>query len=396
MITGASADTDEATRLRNAMVDAWGAGELSRPVEQAMRTVPRHLFLPESALDAAYPVLANHDREGAALRAASGPGGVADMLDQLDVRPGHRVLEIGAGTGYSAALLAHLAGRDGHVTTIDIHPEVAGSASKHLARAGCENVQVISGDGARGYARNAPYDRIIVTAGVFDIPPAWTAQAAPGARMVLPLRVSGYCLRVALEQGRHPVWRSPACELDGCIPIRGAGHHPELNVRLTRTGRADLRIDGHLPVDPGALQKAARLPPVELPTPKRVTSRNRTSLAIWLLALGGSGWLIVRQPGHGLAGLDETGVRLAVLDVASGDTFAYLADRDGELAVCAYGPHAKQLAERVADRIGTWDERLTASAEVYPAGADVPASDDVVFRTARENIQVILRNCPLK
>jgi protein-L-isoaspartate(D-aspartate) O-methyltransferase len=415
MVTASSTDTEAAARLRNAMADAWGEYGLSFSgmVEQAMRAVPRHLFLPEFALDVAYgerSVVTHSEADGTALSSASAPSTVAEMLDQLEVRPGHRILEIGAGTGYNAALLAHLAGSAGHVTTIDIIPEVAESAAGHLAAAGYDNVDVICGDGAFGHARNAPYDRIIVTAGAFDIPPDWTRQADPGARMVIPLRVSGYSLRVALELDEHAdgrTWRSPGCELDGFIPMRGAGYHPERDVAVTGTGKAELRIDGHLHVDASAIQEGTRRAPAELWTGKTITGWNRTSLAIWLLQLGGTGWLFARQPGHGLAALDDASVRLAILDVASGDTFAYLSyrpaafghhgDAGDELGVCAYGPHARQLTARVADRIRAWaDEhpRLTTSVEVYPAGITIASMDGVIFHTAKEHIQVVLRNKP--
>jgi protein-L-isoaspartate(D-aspartate) O-methyltransferase len=411
MVTASSTDT-EAARLRNAMVDAWGEYGLSfsGPVEQAMREVPRHLFLPEFALGVAYgerAVVTHKETSGTALSSASAPGTVAEMLDQLDVRPGHRILEIGAGTGYNAALLARLAGPAGHVTAIDIIPDVADSAARHLLAAGYGSVDVICGDGMLGHARNAPYDRIIVTAGASDIPPAWTGQAAPGARMVVPLRVSGYSLRMALELDENaggPVWRSPGCELDGFIPMRGAGCRPEQDVAVTGTGKAELRVDGQLHIDAGAIREGTRRTPAELWTGKTITGWNRTSLAIWLLPLGGTGWLFARQPGHGLAALDDTSVRLAVLDVASGDTFAYLVyrpaagrhgDAGDELGVCAYGRHARQLAARVVGRIRAWAEehsRLTTSVEVYPAGMTIPATDAVIFHTASENIQIVLRN----
>lgn len=104
-----------------------------------MRTVPRHLFLPGIPLDETYPhdnIVTYRDDEGMAVSSASQPGIVGAMLQQLDVRPGHRVLEIGAGTGYNAALLARLAGPEGEVTTVDIDEDVAEGARRNLAAAG--------------------------------------------------------------------------------------------------------------------------------------------------------------------------------------------------------------------------------------------------------------------
>src|SRR3982750_212491 len=114
--------TDSPQTLRDQMVDritAAGWAHTSR-VAEAIRTVPRHLFVPDAPLTEAYDdqaVIIKRAPDGKALSCASEPVVVAMMLDQLDVRPGHRVLEIGAGTGYNAALLAHLAGAEGQVTT---------------------------------------------------------------------------------------------------------------------------------------------------------------------------------------------------------------------------------------------------------------------------------------
>jgi len=108
-----------ATDLRNSMASRlrnWGGGELPPSVESAMRTVPREAFLPGTPLADVYDggtVVTHRDEHGVATSSASAPGIVAAMLAQLDVQPGHRILEIGAGTGYNAALLAHLAGPQG-------------------------------------------------------------------------------------------------------------------------------------------------------------------------------------------------------------------------------------------------------------------------------------------
>ncbi|MEV1179505.1 methyltransferase domain-containing protein, partial [Nonomuraea sp. NPDC049784] len=185
--------TDRA--FRDAMVDKlrdWGVR--TEPVEAAMRAVPRHVFVPSATLEQAYgpdSVVTHRDENGKAISSASDPGLVASMLEQLDVQPGHRVLEIGAGTGYNAALLAELAGPEGHVTTVDIGADIVAGARRGLAAAGYDRVQVVHGDGATGHPENAPYDRIIVTAGAWDVPPAWREQLAPGGRLVVPLRVRG-------------------------------------------------------------------------------------------------------------------------------------------------------------------------------------------------------------
>ncbi|MGW1997658.1 methyltransferase domain-containing protein [Embleya sp. NPDC001921] len=114
---------------------------------------------------------------------ASMPSAVADMLLDLDVHGGERVLDIGTGTGYTAALLA---ARGCAVTTVEVDEHLAEQARKNLARAGYPDVTVITGDGAHGHPAGAPYERIHVTAGVRRIPAAWLEQARPGAILLLP------------------------------------------------------------------------------------------------------------------------------------------------------------------------------------------------------------------
>jgi protein-L-isoaspartate O-methyltransferase len=114
---------------------------------------------------------------------------MALMLERLRLEPGQRVLEIGAGTGYNAALLAALVGPKGHVTTVDIDPEVAERARIALAEHD-GSVVVVTGDGRDGHVAGAPYDRIIVTASSPDVPRAWFEQLAADGLLELPLRLS--------------------------------------------------------------------------------------------------------------------------------------------------------------------------------------------------------------
>ncbi|MFI6583118.1 methyltransferase domain-containing protein [Embleya sp. NPDC050493] len=115
---------------------------------------------------------------------ASMPSVVMAMLDDLDVRPGHRVLEIGTGTGWNAALLAHRLGSD-RVITVEVDPTVAATAEKALHAHGLHPT-VVTGDGLLGYPPAAPYDRILATAGLREIPYAWVEQTVPGGVIVAP------------------------------------------------------------------------------------------------------------------------------------------------------------------------------------------------------------------
>ena len=165
----------------------------STAIESALRGVPRHLFVPWLSLQEAYTDAAFRDPEStpATDSSVSQPTAVAMMLAAFDVKPGMRVLEIGAGSGYNAALLASLTGKYGHVVTVDLEDFLVEKARRQLEAAGFGSVQVVQGDGARGYPPGAPYDRIVATVGLPDIPPAWPGQLAPSGKIVVPLRIGG-------------------------------------------------------------------------------------------------------------------------------------------------------------------------------------------------------------
>jgi protein-L-isoaspartate(D-aspartate) O-methyltransferase len=171
-------------------------------VEAAFRAVPRHLFLPDKSPAEVYrdEAIATKFHEGSSISASSQPAIMAIMLEQLQLKPGLRVLEIGAGTGYNAAIMAHIVGETGQVITIDIDEDIVHNARTHLITAGFERVQVICADGGAGYAQAAPYDRIILTVGASDITPAWRDQMNPGGRLLLPLTLREPQVSVTFEQ----------------------------------------------------------------------------------------------------------------------------------------------------------------------------------------------------
>jgi protein-L-isoaspartate(D-aspartate) O-methyltransferase len=191
-------------------------------IAAAFGRVKRHVFVPGHPLQSAYSdeALVTRERDGVPASSSSQPAIMAAMLAQLDVREGQRVLEVGAGTGYNAALLSELAGPGGRVTTVDVDPPTARAAEEHLARAGHGDVRVLAGDGARGAAQHAPFDRIVVTAGCWDIPFAWSEQLAEGGRIVLPLRVNATELSVALRREGEAL-RGRGAEPCGFMPMQG-------------------------------------------------------------------------------------------------------------------------------------------------------------------------------
>lgn len=201
---------DEPERLRAALVDhIRGRGTFhTTQVENAFRTVPRHLFLPDVDLTEAYaprPVVTKRAANGTAVSSASSPNLVAEMLELLDVAPGQRILEVGAATGINAALLAELTGPTGQVVTIELDDDLATGAREALTRAGYPQVEVICGDGALGHPAGAPYDRIIVTAGAWDIPAPWWQQLAPDGRLVVPVRLHGSGRSCRCRSARGPL-----------------------------------------------------------------------------------------------------------------------------------------------------------------------------------------------
>jgi protein-L-isoaspartate(D-aspartate) O-methyltransferase len=182
----------EREQERHAMVAGQieARGVRNPRVLDAMRDVPRHVFVPKPYRDEAY-----RDRP---LPIGSGqtisqPYIVAIMTELVDPQPGDRVLEVGTGSGYQAAVLSRLVAR---VFSIEIIPELAERARRTLAAHGYDNVVVITGDGYRGLPREAPFDGIVVTAAPEQIPAPLVEQLKVGGRMVIPVGTAEQWLQV--------------------------------------------------------------------------------------------------------------------------------------------------------------------------------------------------------
>jgi protein-L-isoaspartate(D-aspartate) O-methyltransferase len=182
----AASDAELAAR-RRALVEEITAersdapGGFDRRVKEAMLRVPRHLFVPPDQIPYAY---GNHPLPIGHGQTISQPYIVALMTDLLRPRKGDRVLEIGTGSGYQAAVLAELAR---NVYTIEIVEPLAAAARERLERLGYRNVEVRAGDGYKGWEEHAPFDSIMVTAGADEVPPPLVRQLKPGGRMVIPV-----------------------------------------------------------------------------------------------------------------------------------------------------------------------------------------------------------------
>lgn len=166
---------------RQALAIGGDRARLDQRVLAAMRNVPRHAFVPAEAAHLAY---ANRPLAIGFKQSISQPFIVALMTHLLQVQPGHRVLEIGTGSGYQAAVLAVLARE---VYSVEIVAELGKRAAETLAKRGYTNVTTRIGDGYHGWAEHAPYDRILVTAAPDHVPPALVEQLKPGGRLVIPV-----------------------------------------------------------------------------------------------------------------------------------------------------------------------------------------------------------------
>lgn len=153
-------------------------------VRKAMLRVPRHKFIPEYERGEAYidmPLDIGHGQT------ISAPHMVAIMCELLELSEGHKVLEIGSGSGYNAAVMGELIGKSGHVYTVERIEPLVHVARENLKETGYNNVTVILEDGSMGYSRYAPYDRISVTCAAPHIPEPLLEQLKPGGIMVIPV-----------------------------------------------------------------------------------------------------------------------------------------------------------------------------------------------------------------
>lgn len=386
--------TPTADQLRNRLVDEiLTERRVPATVERAMRTVPRDAFLPGLDLENAYTdqavTIKDNPGKPLPLSCASVPSVVAVMLEQLDARAADDVLEIGAGTGYNAALLAEIVNH-GSVTTVDIDSDVALHARTRLNAAGYEHVTVIERDGLLGAPENAPYDRIIATVGIWDIPAAWWDQLKDGGRLVLPLRWRGQTQSVALTR-RGDQLVSDGMELCGFVPI--VGQNGEKTSPLDADDTLRVHYDEDQDVDPEALAATLRAgkPALELPS-AQILGGEEPFDGVWLRATAGDDRVCRLEVTP--RALEQELLRRPAMPVRSpvlveGNSLAYLtvtredaeAERPFRLGAAAYGPQAEELARDLVAHIDAWgsDRSAVPRMTITPAG-HVPTAGHVISK----------------
>jgi protein-L-isoaspartate(D-aspartate) O-methyltransferase len=185
---------------------------LSPATERAYLATPRHLFVRRyrewgtpawrdvtsenleqhlAMLYADWPLVLSGDDDSNILSTISQPSFVLRMLDMLQLQPGQTVFELGAGSGWNAALMGHLVGPEGRVFSLELIPEVAKAAADTVQTLGLANVNIVTADGGDGYPAGAPYDRAIFTAGAYDLPRAFHEQLREGGLLMAVIKLEG-------------------------------------------------------------------------------------------------------------------------------------------------------------------------------------------------------------
>lgn len=213
----AAEDAYSASRERMVAEQIADRGVRNPDVLRVMRATPRHLFVPPDLIHLAY---GDHPLPIGYGATISQPYIVALMTELLAPEKGHRVLEVGTGSGYQAAILAQLAGE---VYTVELVPELAASAARRLRDLGHRNVSVRPGDGYQGWREKAPFDRIILTAAPAEVPTELLKQLAAGGRLVAPVGLTRDQELVVVEKDAKGVLRRRSAGPVMFLPMKPGG-----------------------------------------------------------------------------------------------------------------------------------------------------------------------------
>ena len=340
----------------------------SERVAAAFRRVPRHVFVPDVAPQDVYAdrSIAIKLQDGIPVSSSSQPAIMAEMIEMLDLRGGQRVLEIGAGTGYNAALLAELVGPSGSVVTIDVDAELVGAARRHLDDAGYAHVRTLCADGVHGDPSGAPFDRIIATVGVEAIPVAWIEQLRVGGRLVAPLTIRCQQKVYAFARTARGL-ESDAIVDAGFIMLRGDAAHAEtVALALDEPGMTLRVLTAHAPeVDVHALTRALYDQPRDAVPVRRVTIDDVWSgFALWLglhdaamcrLTVQGPGAADTPVPNLAVGSAALYGLA-ATLGLADRAAFAVFAPRGANDVVVRRFGDGDDTVARVQRAIAGWDD----------------------------------------
>ncbi|MGW4982622.1 methyltransferase, FxLD system [Streptomyces mirabilis] len=356
---------------------------MSESVAAAFAAVPRHRFAPDAPLELAYDlhrtVPVKKDEHGLDISVMSAAHLQAVMLEQADIEPGMKVLEIGSG-GYNAALIQELVGSDGAVTTVDIDRDIVDRARLCLDDAGYGQVKTVLADGEAGVPDGAPYDRIIVTAAAWDIPPSWISELAEKGRLVVPLTVRGTTRSIAFERDGEDLV-SHSYRLARFVPMQGEGAAKERKA-LLRDGVAVQTDDERVLFNTKALNHA-------LDTPRREFWSGAAydlpdELELYLTLHLSSPARLHASKDIVDSGLVEASALLGVPALVSEDSIAYRTRRENEdtggfeSGVVAHGPQAEALAGEYLKLLRRWaqDHRRRGAAVIRflpgPAASALP------------------------
>jgi len=189
-----------------------------KEVEQAFLETPREVFVPDSIKKYAYLDTPLEIGNGQTI---SAPHMVAIMVEGLDIKKGQKILEIGAGSGYHAAIVSKLIGKDGHIYTIERHSSLAENAKKNIKNAGLTNITIETGDGSQGLSKYAPYDRIYVTCAAPSIPPPLIEQLNNKGKLMIPVGKT-ICELKLIEKKEDKLIEK---DLGGCAFVPLVGKH---------------------------------------------------------------------------------------------------------------------------------------------------------------------------
>ncbi|MCY4017854.1 MAG: hypothetical protein OXG39_00455 [Chloroflexi bacterium] len=204
-------------------------------IEAAFSDIPRHLFLPQFDLTTVYQdkaIALKVSPSGETLSSSSQPTMMAIMLQQLRLAPDMNVLEIGTASGYNAAILSQIVGAGGYTTTLEIDRELAEEARSNLLRAGFGKVLVVDCDAAGGYEPRAQYDRILATAGVWDVPRKWLQQLRADGRLVVPIWLDGVQVSAAFIPQPDGTYLSVDNRPCAFVYLQGLAAGPDVRKRV--------------------------------------------------------------------------------------------------------------------------------------------------------------------